>query len=134
MARKPNPMSNPQRDARQKLIDASPLVNTHSGIEEVHVEMTFSDPEGKQKPSPRGAIYAPDMHAFFHFSCPLRDCVGGGFDANADLTRALSRKRSGHTGTLSCEGMRSRSGLKATRCDIQLHYTMALRGKSFAAA
>lgn len=134
MARKPNMITNPQREARQRLIDAAPLVGTFTGVEEAHVAMTFVDPEGKQKPSPRGASYAADMHAYFHFSCPMRDCVGGGFEANDDLQRALAKRRSGHTGTLSCEGNRPRSGLKDSRCNIQLNYRLDLRGKSFAAA
>lgn len=139
MARKPpvrKPHFNPatQRDARQALIDATPLVSSYPGVEQVGVSLTFEDPEGRQKPSPRGLSFEPDMHTYFQFSCPMQDCSGGGFDANADLHRALERREVGHAGTLSCEGNRPRSSVKDARCNIRVHYTLAIRRKAAAAA
>lgn len=134
MARMPHIVSTSQREARQQLINASPLVEDHAGVREVSVGMTFSDPEGKQKPSPRGASYTADMHAYFYFSCPMRDCIGGGFDANADLLKALVRRHDGHTGALTCQGVRPRPGIKGAPCNIELHYTLAIRSKAKAAA
>lgn len=132
MARRPTLIPNAQREARQRLINAAPLVSSHAGVEEVAVELRFSDAEGKQNPSPRGVLFAPHMNAFFQFSCPMRDCLGGGFDANVELQRALAKRKSGFTGTLSCEGNRPRGGLKNVRCGIDLHYTLEIRAKSAA--
>ena len=134
LARKPRFNPTAQREERQAKIDAAPLVSTYANIEEVGVALAFDDPEGKQQPSPRGMSFAPDMHAYFLFSCPMRDCTGGGFDANDDLHRALKRHEGGHTGTLTCQGVRPRNGLKDVRCGIELRYTLALRGKTKAAA
>ena len=134
MARKPHIVTNAQREARQQLHRAAPVIDDYPGVAEVSIELKFSDPEGKQQPSPRGMTFAADMHAFFDFSCPLRDCEGGGFDANADLLRALSKRRSGHAGTLSCQGTRPRNGLKDLRCNVELHYVMSIRNKASAAA
>jgi hypothetical protein len=133
LARKPRFNPTAQREERQAKIDATPLVSSFAGIEEVGVTLAFDDPEGKQQPSPRGVSFAPDMHAFFQFSCPMRDCTGGGFDANDDLHRALKRHEGGHTGTMSCEGVRPRSGVKDRRCDIRLRYTLAIRDAAPAA-
>lgn len=127
MSRRPAVNPTAQREARQALINAAPLVAEYTGIEEVGVALTFSDPEGKQQPSPRGVSFAPHMHAYFQFGCPMRDCTGGGFDANDDLHRALSRRRGGHTGTISCEGTRPRSGIKDLRCNIRVNYTLDIR-------
>ena len=132
MARKPAAQPLVERDARQRLLNAAPLVSSYAGVKEVAVEMRFTDAEGKQQPSPRGVSFAPDMHAFFQFSCPMRDCTGGGFDATEELQRALSRRKSGFTGTLTCEGNRPRSGFKTMRCNLQLHYTLTIRGKAAA--
>jgi hypothetical protein len=132
-ARKPYVIHNAQREARQLLVNATPLIQAY-GVEEVGVELTFADPEGKQQPSPRGTTYTAGMHAYFYFTCPVRGCTDGGFEAHADLLGALSQHQDGHTGTLSCPGLRSRNGLKATRCNIELRYTLALRGKTKAAA
>ena len=129
MARKPHVITNPQREARMQLHRAAPLVGDHAGVDEINVALHFVDPEGKQQPSPRGHTFARDMHAFFDFSCPLRDCQGGGFDANADLLRALQKGRNGHTGTLSCQGTRPRSGIKNLKCNVELRYTLSIRGK-----
>jgi len=132
--RKPHFISNQQREARQLLANATPLIGTFKGVEEVGVELKFADPEGKQQPSPRGTTYTADMHAYFHFTCPMRDCADGGFEAHADLLQALTKHRDGHTGTLACQGVRPRNGLKDARCNIELRYTLALRGKTKAAA
>ena len=132
--RKPHFVTNAQREARQLLAYAAPLVGSYKGVEEIGVELTFADPEGKQQPSPRATTYTADMHAYFHFTCPMRDCTDGGFEAHADLQQALSRHQDGHTGTLTCEGVRPRNGLKDVRCGIELRYTLILRGKTKAAA
>ena len=133
MARKPHVISNPQREARMQVHRAAPLVGNYPGVDEISVALHFVDPEGKQQPSPRGLTYAGDMHAFFDFSCPLRDCQNGGFDANADLLRALQKGRNGHTGTLTCHGNRPRSGIKNLKCNVELRYTLSIRGKAVAA-
>ena len=132
--RKPHVITNAQREARQAIAYATPLVGTFKGVEEIGVELKFSDPEGKQNPSPRATTYTPDMHAYFHFTCPMRDCTDGGFEAHADLFSALTAHRDGHTGMLVCQGVRPRNGLKDVRCNIELRYTLALRGKTKAAA
>ena len=126
--RKPrvNPVA--EREARQAQINAAPLVAEYKGIAAVHVELTFADPEGKQHPSARGVSFEPHMHAYFRFGCPMRDCTGGGFDANADLQRALTGRRRGHTGSLSCEGTRPRNGVKDGRCNIRVDYALEIRG------
>lgn len=135
MARKPHIHPGQQREARQALINAAPLVSDYPGIDEVHVELKFSDPEGKQQPSPRGVSFAPHMRAYFNFSCPMRDCTGGGFDANADLQHAMAKRRNGHSGGLACGGNRPRSGMKNIRCNIELRYIISIRmAKAGAAA
>jgi hypothetical protein len=133
MARKHNINPMPMREARQAQFDAAPLVSEYARVGEVAIELNFADPEGKQRPSPRGMRFAPDMRAYFHFSCPMRVCTGGGFDPSADLLDALSKRRHGHTGVVGCTGVRPRGGVKNPPCGIQLHYTMAIRKEAAAA-
>ncbi len=133
MAR-PHIVTNAQREARQQLVNAAPLVGDHAGVREIGVELKFSDPEGKQQPSPRGVTYTDDMHAYFHFTCPMRDCTGGGFEANDDLQKALAKRQHGHVGRMTCRGVRPRSGLKNAVCNIELHYTLEIRTKAQVAA
>lgn len=133
MARRPNVNPVAAREAHKLLFDASPLVSKYPGIGEVAVDLKFADPEGKQHPSPRGMLFGQDMHAYFKFACPMRDCTGGGFDPSDDLLGALSKKRNGHAGVVACKGNRPRSGLKNLPCGIELHYTVAIRKEAAAA-
>lgn len=133
MAR-PHIVTNAQREARQLLANAAPLVGDYAGVGEVGVVLKFADPEGKQQPSPRGTTYTGDMHAYFYFTCPMRECTNGGFEANADLQGALKRGQHGHTGLLTCQGVRPRATVKNQPCHIELHYTLEIRAKAKAAA
>jgi hypothetical protein len=133
MARRPHVNPIAQREAQKLQFDAAPLVSDYARVGEITVELNFADPEGKQRPSPRGMRFAPDMRAYFHFSCPMRDCTGGGFNPSADLLEALAKRRSGHTGVVSCTGVRPRGGIKNPPCGIELHYTMAIRKEAAAA-
>ena len=133
MARKPHVNPVALREAHKLLFDASPLVSKYPGVGEVSIELKFADPEGKQNPSARGMLFGQDMHAYFKFACPMRDCTGGGFDASTDLLAALSRHRNGHTGMLACAGVRPRGGVKNSPCGIEVHYTMAIRKEAAAA-
>ena len=133
MARPPF-LTQTQREARQQLVNSAPRVEDHAGVREVGVALEFSDPEGKQHPSPRAVAYAAQSHAYFEFGCPMQDCQDGGFDANADLQPALAKRRNGHTGVLNCHGVRPRSGFKNAQCNIALTYTLAIRAKAMVTA
>lgn len=123
-----------EREARQRIIDAAPLIADHAGVQEISVALTFMDPEGKEQPSPRGVTYMGDARAYFRFACPMRDCVDGGFDATEDLARALGRRADGHTGALTCHGVRARAKLKNNPCNLELRYALEIRRAAKAAA
>jgi hypothetical protein len=128
MARqKPHIIALRQREARDRRRNAAPVVGKYTGVRSVGVRLTFSDPEGREQPSPRGMIYANDMHLFFDFPCPLRGCQKGGFNAGPDLLGAVATRRNGHSGSLSCKGLRARSGVKDQRCGLELKYVLSLR-------
>lgn len=133
MAR-PRFQNSAEREARQRLIESAPLIGDHAGVQEISVALTFADPEGKEQPSPRGLTYMGDARAYFYFTCPMRDCVDGGFDATAELTKALGRHADGHTGALTCHGVRARAKIKNNPCNLELRYALEIRRKAKAAA
>lgn len=133
MAKKPHVIASRALEARTRRQRAAPVVRQYPAVQSVSVKLAFEDPEGREHPSPRGMVYADDMHLFFDFPCPLRDCQNGGFNPSAELLRALAGRRTAHTGTLTCNGKRARSGV-SERCNLKLTYTMAVRGKVAAAA
>jgi hypothetical protein len=132
MAR-PRFQSTAEREARQRLIDAAPLIGDHADVSEVSIALTFMDPEGKEQPTPRGVTYTADARAYFRFACPLRDCVDGGFDVTPDLARALTKRADGHTGAMTCHGTRPRPKVKDNPCNLELRYALEIRRKAKAA-
>lgn len=122
-----------EREARQRLIDAAPLIGDNAGVSEVSISLTFTDPEGKEHPTPRGVTYTTDARTYFHFACPMRDCAGGGFDATQDLAKALAKRADGHTGTMTCHGKRARAKVKNSPCNLEVRYALEIRRKAKAA-
>lgn len=122
-----------EREARQRLIDAAPLIGDHAGVSEVSISLTFMDPEGKEHPTPRGVTYTTDARTYFRFACPMRDCVNGGFDATPDLAKALAKRADGHTGAMTCHGTRSRAKVKNSACNLEVRYSLEIRRKAKAA-
>jgi hypothetical protein len=134
MARKLHIIAAREREARERRQRAAPVLRKYAGLKGVSVRLNFVDPEGREQPSPRGMVYSEDMHLFFDFPCPLRDCEKGGFNAGPDLLRAVAQGRHGHTGVLRCKGKRARSGVKGQCCDLELNYVLSLRTREAAAA
>lgn len=135
MAQKPYMIDLQQREARQQSYLAAPAVSKKfPGVKELVVELRFADPEGKVHPSPHKRKFAPEMQAYFEFQCPLRDCVGGGFNLTTAIPKALSDRRGTGGGKLSCNGRRDRDGVADHTCRLELQYSVtALDERSIAA-
>jgi hypothetical protein len=74
------------------------------------------------------------MRAFFKFQCPLRECMGGGFDLSAAVPKGVSRKDA-VKGSATCEGKRKRSHGETTRCGLHVDFEVAaVQGKRAQAA
>jgi hypothetical protein len=130
MALKPHILETRQREQRQRQYLAAPaLGEKFPSIEEVVVELRFTDPEGKVHPSPHKRIFVSDMQAFFEFPCPLRDCTGGGYSLSETLIDSLSRRRLEASGKLSCDGKRAREKGANPCCGLELHYHATARKK-----
>lgn len=122
-----------EREARQRIIDAAPLIGDLADVHEVSISLTFKDPEGREQPTPRGVTYTTDARTYFRFACPMRDCVDGGFDATQDLARALTKRADGHTGAMTCHGTRARGKSKNNPCNLEVRYALEIRRKAKAA-
>jgi hypothetical protein len=122
MAMKPFAVDQRQRELRQRSYLAVPTLREQfPAIEEVAIELRFTDPDRKMYLSPYKRIFASSMQAFFDFQCPIRECTGGGFNPTAEITKAMSKSSAPHTGTLSCKGKRDR-GEAGNRCELELLY------------
>lgn len=130
MALKPHVLETQAREKRHRHYLAAPeLGEKFPSIKEVTIDLRFRDPDGKANPSPYKRIFDADMQAFFEFSCPMRDCVGGGYSLSGVIMEALSRRRSDISGSLPCEGKRPREKGADPCCDIELRYQVKVRRK-----
>ena len=136
MAQKPYIMDQQQRERRHQSYLAAPVVaKKFPGVEELSVAMRFTDPDGKVHPSPHKRLFAPEMQAFFEFQCPLRDCVGGGFNLTTAIPKAFSNRRGGAgVGKMSCQGRRPREGVVDQTCRLELTFQVTSVDKRKVAA
>jgi hypothetical protein len=71
MAMKPFAVDQRQRELRQRSYLAVPTLREQfPAIEEVAIELRFTDPDRKMYLSPYKRIFASSMQAFFDFQCP----------------------------------------------------------------
>src|SRR5579872_6706386 len=98
--------------------DAATLRKTFPDVEQLRVELTFSDSRARS-PSPQVHTLYPAAPAFFRFPCPCPDCDGD-FDLSAVVKQLLTGPSSCErklSGQLSCGGTRFRGPLDAT-CSV----------------
>lgn len=123
MANKPYMQDARQREARERAYKAAPTLGKQfPWVEEAHIEMRFTRPDGKLHSSPHSRIFQPDMQAFFEFLCPEPDCSNGGFNLAPSMGKALQVKKPEPSGVLQCDG--SRGGNK---CQLDLHFKVTPR-------
>ena len=129
-ARKPS--NGPALRREQLMSDhqrAAPLRELFPEVEQLCIELVFSDPAARLPPSPQLHTLYSAAPAFFRFACPCADCDGD-FDLTDAVTtlianRAGCKRTSSIGGQLSCHGMRFRDhGTQQTSCSMQLSYRL----------
>lgn len=130
MALKSHVLETQLREQRQHQYMAAPSIGEKfPSVQEIAVQLSFRDPQGKVHPSMHKRIFTADMQAFFEFPCPLRECSGGGYSLSETLTDALSRRRLETSGSLGCDGKRVREKGADPCCGLELHYHATVRKK-----
>lgn len=116
-----------RREEHRRLHMAAPtLAVAFPAVREVSVALRFTDPDDKQHPSPHRRIFAPGMHAYFDFPCPLRECEGGGFDLTKSITHMLQDRSALPEGRRRCQGHRAKSGLANQSCLLELQFQVTV--------
>ena len=127
MAQKPYMVDLQQREQRQRSYLAAPvLAAKYQKVKEVIVEVRFVDPDGKSHPSSYKRKFTAEMQAYFDFPCPMKDCMGGGFDLGTAIPKTLGNRRVDHTGKVRCEGKRPRESAPDHRCNLELQYAVTV--------
>lgn len=112
-----------ERDTRRRAYLSAPsLREKFPHVEQVALELTFSDPSGVGKHSPQTHMLGPAARAYFEVACPCSACLAGGFDLSAVISEMLARGRTKVSGKLSCHGWQDRGRACEHRCLLELRY------------
>jgi hypothetical protein len=132
MAARKNPNSAlPRREQLMaEHLRATPLAKLFPKIEQLRIEMVFSEPDGRlPPPSPQLRTLYSAAPAFFRFACPCADCDGI-FDLTDAITalvgNGLGKKASVSVeGRLMCQGTRFRDhAVLQAPCPMALSYKL----------
>lgn len=115
------------RERRQRDYSSSGTVaSRYPGVDQVVLELRFTAADRKPLLSPYKQLYSADMQAFFQLQCPLRSCLGGGFDLSAAVTQASRDPQHRSRGVLQCRGVATGSDAKGAPCPVEMTYDVAL--------
>lgn len=95
-------------------------------VEQVVLEMVFTDPRKLVKHSPQMHSFSPSAKAFFAIACPRTLCLGGGFDLDSIVVAMLDGGATASIGTLECQGWLAPARGENARCLLQMHYRIQL--------
>jgi hypothetical protein len=108
---------------------AGPLRELSPEIEQLRIQLVFSNPAQSAQPSSQLRTLFRSAPAFFRFSCPCADC-----DGDFDLTDAVSslisslaahKRAASFAGQLSCHGVQFRAHARLQApCPMQLSFQL----------
>jgi hypothetical protein len=104
---------------------AAQLRQAFPQIEQLRIELTFSDARGRAH-SPQVHTLYPAARAFFRFACTCNDCDGD-YDlgsAVATLLKSTARGTRVARGSLVCDGARRDLPADGSTCSIRIDYQL----------
>ncbi len=112
-----------ERDTRRRAYMSAPsLREKFPRVEQVVLELTFTDPTGVGKHSPQIHTLGPAARAYFEVACPCSACLSGGFDLSVVIADMLSHRRRTVSGKSNCHGWQDRGRVGEHRCQLELSY------------
>lgn len=101
---------------------AETLRVVHPNAASVSVELSFHA-DSQPSLAPQSFSLYPPAKAHFIYACPYGDCDGV-YDLQSAALRALQAEEVSATGTLKCTGHRSRDGMTARPCDLNVVFSI----------
>jgi len=111
---------------RRGYAEACAVRERFPSLEHLRVDMVFHDAKRMGTYSPQMRMVGPSARAFFFFACPRTLCLNGGFDLDSIIQASFTMTRVDITGILRCEGRLQPVHSEASRCDLELHYSVHL--------
>ena len=94
-------------------------------VEQLVLEMHFTDPRGIVHYSPQMHSFSPGARAFFAVACPCSMCIDGGYDLAPVIAQMMDRGDEDAAGTMECPGWQHPDRAEQHRCRVRMHYHLA---------
>jgi hypothetical protein len=111
---------------RQAYSEASSLREQFPNVDELVLEIAFTDFKSFGTYSPQLRRFSPAAKAFFGVACPRTLCLDGGFDLDAIVRDLRARGATETAGYLGCQGAIHATGAEHVPCLLRLDYRLEL--------
>jgi len=112
---------------RRAYAEAHSLRERFPQVEQIIVDMAFTDVKGMGRYSAQMRSLSASAKAFFAIACPRTLCLDGGFDLDSIVLDLLGSGDSASLGTLQCRGWLDPTRPEHARCLLQMHYRIQVR-------
>jgi hypothetical protein len=120
-----------QREERLLAYKSSPTLREQfPHVEQLVVQLTFTDHSGMGHYSPRTHTFGPAATAYFHFPCPSSMCTGGGFALGRAVSGLIARLGSETSGQLDCQGWQTADPNETHRALLRLDWRLTVAYRS----
>lgn len=111
----------------QAYFRAAPLKEDYPQLAKLTVDMSFKrysgDPDVRNL-NPQQEIYSPESKAFFELKCPFRECVDGGFNLFAAVSKMVANGETEASSTITCQGWQDENRIGKHRCWLEMNYNI----------
>ena len=111
-----------QENWRRAYAEALSLRERFPHVEQLVLEMAFTDLQEFGTYSPQMRSFSAPAKAFFAIACPRTLCLDGGFDLDVVVCTMLARGGVTAAGTLVCQGQINPTRPDHAPCQLQMHY------------
>jgi len=116
-----------QETWRRAYAEAQSLRERFPKVEQLVVDMAFTDSKGMGRYSAQMRSFSAPAKAFFAIACPRTLCLDGGFDLDSIVLDLLGGGDTVSKGTLECHGWVDPTRPEHARCVLQMHYRLQVR-------
>ena len=116
-----------QESWRRAYAQAFVLRERFPKVEQLVVDMTFTDVRKMGTYSAQMHSFCTSAKAFFAVACPRTLCLDGGFDLDSLVLDLLGAHNTTATGTLECRGWIDPARSEQARCLLQMHYRLQVQ-------
>ena len=112
----------------QRINDSVTLADKFPRLKSLTVSVDYFDPAGLYRSG--GMKFKANIElakSMVWFNCPSGDCAGGDYDLSAELSRAVSSRKTRVAGEMRCQGVRHNKEKKeSSPCRNLLRYKLQL--------